>query len=128
MVVATQCSTEARFTEEGGTVSRRTEAVERKREVERGENHRGERQREGTRRNQSGSVARSRGEERGPTCRTATHCPTHLPVVLGRSRFCLSIQETFHDTMKMRCDPTRRLFATLPQEEKETFDGKAPNK
>lgn len=68
-----------------------------------GENYRGERQREGTRRNQSGSVARSRGEERGPTCRTATHCPTHPPAALGRSRFCLPIQETLRDTIvKMR--------------------------
>lgn len=92
-----------------------------------GENHRGERQREGTRRNQSGSVARSRGEERGPTCRTATHCPTHPPAALGRSRFCLPIQETLRDIIvKMRCDPTRRLFvATLLVKEKETFDGKS---
>lgn len=64
--------------------------------------HRGEgkrrawrRRRDRTRRNRSGPVTRSRGEERGPPRTTATHCPTHR----DRRRSCLylSIQETRRD-------------------------------
>lgn len=73
-------------------------------------------ERERTRRNQSGSVTRSRGEERGPTRTTATHCPTH------RHRRCscfyLSIQETYRDAFSLHsliCRFVRRLdrFETL---------------
>lgn len=67
-------------------------------------------ERERTRRNQSGSVTRSRGEERGPTRTTATHCPTH------RHRRCscfyLSIQETYPDAFSLHsliCRFVRRL-------------------
>lgn len=56
-------------------------------------------EREQTRRNQSGPVTRSRGEERGPTRTTATHCPTHQD--RRCSCFYLSIQETYRDTFNL---------------------------
>ncbi|CAL1680514.1 unnamed protein product [Lasius platythorax] len=56
----------------------------------------------------------------GPTCRTATHCPTHPAAALGRSRFCLPIQETPRDTIvKMRCDPS--FFVGIHPEERKSL-------